>query len=112
MAYTNDSMVKSIDWVTVVIYLALVVLGWISICGASYDYGDMNFFSMDTRAGKQLLWIACSLGLGFIILMLEDKIYDWFAYLFYGAMMVLLFITPFVAEDTKGSFSWIKFVGT
>ena len=109
MAYTNDSMVKSIDWVTVVIYLALVVLGWISICGASYDYGDMNFFSMDTRAGKQLLWIACSLGLGFIILMLEDKIYDWFAYLFYGAMMVLLFITPFVAEDTKGSFSWIKF---
>ena len=54
MAYTNDSMVKSIDWVTVVIYLALVVLGWISICGASYDYGDMNFFSLDTRAGKQL----------------------------------------------------------
>ena len=102
-------MVKSVDWITVVIYLALVVLGWISICGASYDYGDMNFFSMDTRAGKQLLWIACSLGLGFIILMLEDKIYDWFAYLFYGAMMVLLFVTPFVAEDTKGSFSWIKF---
>ena len=109
MAYTNDSMIKSVDWLTIVIYLALVVLGWISICGASYDYGDMDFFSMDSRAGKQLLWIGCSLGLGFVILMLEDKIYDWFAYLFYGAMMLLLFITPFVAEDTKGSFSWIKF---
>lgn len=109
MAYTNDSMMKSVDWLTIAIYLALVVLGWISICGASYDYGEMDFFSMDSRAGKQLLWIGCSLGLGFIILMLEDKIYDWFAYLFYGAMMLLLFITPFVAEDTKGSFSWIKF---
>jgi len=109
MAYTNDSMVKSVDWFTVVIYLALVVIGWISICGASYDYGDMDFFSMETRAGKQLLWIACSLGLGFVILMLEDRIYDLFAYLFYGAMMVLLLVTPFLAEDTKGSYSWLKF---
>ena len=109
MAYTNDSMMKSVDWFTVGIYLALVVLGWISICGASYDYGEMNFLSMDTRAGKQLLWIACSLGLGFVILMLEDRIYDLFAYLFYGAMMILLLVTPFLAEDTKGSYSWLKF---
>ena len=107
MAYTNDSVTKSVDWITIVIYLALVVLGWISVCGASHDYGEMNFFSMDTRTGKQLLWIACSLGLGFIILMLEDKIYDWFAYIFYGAMMILLLITPFFAEDINGSYSWL-----
>lgn len=109
MAYTNDSMVKSVDWITIAIYVALVILGWISICGASYDYENMDFFSMDTRAGKQMLWIGCSFGLGFVILMLEDKIYDWFAYIFYAAMMVLLLITPFLAEDTKGSYSWIKF---
>ena len=109
MAYTNDNPIKSVDWITIAIYLALVVLGWISICGASYDYGDMDFFSMETRAGKQMLWIACSLGLGFVILMLEDKIYDWFAYIFYALMMLLLFVTPFVAEDIKGSYSWIKF---
>ena len=109
MAYTNGNMIKSIDWLTVVIYLSLVILGWISICGASYDYGDMNFFSMETRAGKQLLWIGCSLFLGFIILMLEDKIYDWFAYIFYALMMLLLLVTPFLAEDINGSYSWLKF---
>ncbi len=102
-------MVKSVDWITIAIYLVLVILGWISICGASYDYGDMDFFSMDTRAGKQLLWIGCSLVLGFIILMVEDKIYDWFAYIFYAAMMLLLLVTPFLAQDIKGSYSWIKF---
>ena len=100
---------KSVDWITIAIYMALVILGWVSICGASYDYGDMDFFSMDTRAGKQMLWIGCSLALGFIILMMEDKIYDWFAYIFYTGMMVLLLVTPFVAEDTKGSYSWLKF---
>ena len=109
MVYTKDSMVKSVDWITICIYLVLVVLGWISICGASYDYGDMDFFSMDTRAGKQLLWIGCSLLLGFVILMIEDKIYDWFAYIFYTAMMFLLLVTPFLAEDINGSYSWLKF---
>ncbi len=67
------------------------------------------FFSFDTRAGKQFVWICCSLGLGFILMMLEDKLYDMFAYILYGGMMLLLLITPFLAEDTKGSYSWIKF---
>lgn len=109
MAYTSDNMLKSIDWITICIYLALVIFGWFSVCGASYDYGEIDFFSFDTRAGKQLVWISCSLGLGFILLMLEDKLYDMFAYIFYGAMMLLLLVTPFLAEGTKGSYSWIKF---
>lgn len=109
MAYTNDNMLKSIDWVTICIYLALVIFGWFSVCGASYDYGEIDFLSFDTRAGKQLVWICCSLGLGFILLMLEDKVYDMFAYMLYGVMMLLLLVTPFLAEDTKGSYSWIKF---
>ncbi|MGL5272517.1 MAG: rod shape-determining protein RodA, partial [Phocaeicola sp.] len=109
MARTYGSVWKSVDWFTIAIYVALVTLGWFSICGASYDYGDFDFFSFDTRAGKQLVWIGCSFMLGFIILMLEEKLYDWFAYLLYGAMMILLLLTPFLAEDTKGSYSWIKF---
>ena len=109
MAYTNDSLVKSVDWLTICIYLALIIIGWTSVCGASYDYGDVNLVSMDTRAGKQLLWMGCSLGLGFVILMLEDKLFDWFAYTFYIGMMLLLLVTPIFAEDTKGSYSWLKF---
>ena len=97
MAYTNDNLVKSVDWITIILYLALILLGWVSSCGASYDYGEIDFFSMETRAGKQLLWMGCSLFLGFVILMLEDKIYDWFAYLFYAIMMLLLLVTPFIA---------------
>ena len=71
MAYTNGSLVKSVDWLTICIYIALIVLGWVSVCGASYDFGDVNLISFETRAGKQLLWMECSLGLGFILLMLN-----------------------------------------
>lgn len=104
-------MFKSVDWFTIALYLALVIFGWFSICGASYDYGDMDFFSFDTRSGKQLVWMCCSLGLGFILLMLDDKLYDIFAYLLYGVMILVLFVTPFIADNTKGSYSWLKLGG-
>lgn len=39
----RDNIWKSLDWVTIVIYLMLIVFGWFSVCGASYDYGDRDF---------------------------------------------------------------------
>ena len=43
---------RSLDWWTILIYMALLAFGWISICGASYDF-DMegNIFSFDSRSG-------------------------------------------------------------
>lgn len=104
----KQSIWKSIDWVTILLYLILVACGWFSICGASYTYGETDLFSFESRSGKQLVWIGSSLGLGFILLMLEEKMYELFAYLLYAAMMVLLVITPFIARDIKGSLSWIS----
>ena len=100
---------RSLDWWTILIYMALLAFGWISICGASYDF-DMegNIFSFDSRSGMQIIWIGTSLALGFILLMLDGKLYDTFAYVIYALLLVLLFVTPFLARDIKGSHSWIK----
>ena len=107
MAYRKDSVWKTIDWWTIVLYMALITCGWFSICGASYDYGEPDFFDLGTRAGKQLMWIGCSLGLGFVLLMLEERIYDTYAYLVYAILLVLLFGTIFNPHEIKGSRSWI-----
>lgn len=94
---------------TILIYMALLVFGWISICGASYDFSqEGNIFSFDSRSGMQIIWIGTSLALGFVLLMMDDKLYDTFAYVIYAIMLILLFITPFLARDIKGSHSWIK----
>lgn len=107
MGYRKDSIWKTVDWWTIGLYLALLVCGWFSVCGASYDYGDPDFFNMGTRAGKQLMWMGCSLGLGFVLLMMEDKFYDTYAYLIYGILLLLLFGTIFNPHEIKGSRSWI-----
>ena len=104
----EPSLLKQLDWITIALFLVLVVWGWFSICGASYEYGQPDFFNPDLRSGKQLIWIGCSFVVAFVILMLDDKVFDTFAYVIYIAFMGLLLITPFIATDIKGSYSWIK----
>lgn len=36
----QQGVLRSLDWWTIGIYLALLTFGWISVCGASYTYGD------------------------------------------------------------------------
>lgn len=103
----RDNIWKSLDWVTITIYLLLITFGWFSVCGASYDYSDHNLLDFSTRAGKQFIWIICSFGLGFVLLMLEDSFYEMFSYLIYAALIALLIVTIFIAPDTKGSRSWL-----
>ncbi|MDL2299815.1 rod shape-determining protein RodA [Bacteroides sp. OttesenSCG-928-E20] len=108
MTSRNVNMWKSIDWITICIYLILIVFGWFTICGASYDYGEREFLDFSTRSGKQFVWIICSFGLAFILMMLEDDMYDLFSPLLYGGMMLLLVVTIFIAPDVKGSRSWLQ----
>lgn len=110
MARTTDkqtSVFASIDWWTIGIYLALLTFGWISVCGASYTYGDTDILSLDTRSGMQIVWIGTSICLGFVLLMLDDRFYDTFAYIIFGVLLLLLFATIFNPHEIKGSRSWL-----
>lgn len=103
----QPSVLRSLDWWTVTIYLALLALGWMSVCGASYTYGETDILSLSTRSGMQIVWIGTSLVLGFVLLMLDDRFYDTFAYVIYAVLLVLLFATIFNPHDIKGSHSWL-----
>ncbi|CCY35300.1 rod shape-determining protein RodA [Tannerella sp. CAG:118] len=98
---------KSIDWITVVLYTILVFAGWVSIYAASYDFDNASIFDFNERSGKQLLWIGLSFGIGFILLMLEARMYEALAYFIYIVLMLLLVATIFLAPDIKGSRSWL-----
>lgn len=100
-------MLRSIDWWTILIYIALLTFGWISVCGASYSYDEPDIFSLSTRSGMQIVWIGTSIVLGFVIIMLDDRFYDTFAYIIYGMLLLLLFATIFNPHSIKGSRSWL-----
>lgn len=87
--------------------MALLSFGWVSVCGASYSYGETDIFSLDTRSGMQIVWIATSIVLGFVLLLLDDRYYDMFAFVIFGFMLLLLFATIFNPHSIKGSRSWL-----
>ena len=103
----EQSVLRNIDWWTVAIYIALLTFGWISVCGASYSYGDTDIFSLSTRSGMQIVWIGTSITLGFVLVMLDDRFYDTFAYIIYALLLLLLFATIFNPHSIKGSRSWL-----
>ena len=103
----QNSVLRSIDWVTICIYLLLLAFGWISVCGATYSYGDTDLFSLDTRSGMQIVWIGTSIVLGTCLLLLDERLYETFAFAIYAVLLLLLFLTIFNPHEIKGSRSWI-----
>ena len=105
----TPSLLGSLDWLTIFIYLVLLALGWMSVCGASYDYDQAgNILDFSSRSGMQIVWIGTSLLLALLITMLDDRIFESLSYIIYLGFLVLLLATPFLAHDIKGSLSWIK----
>lgn len=103
----DQSFLKGIDWVTVVLYLVLVAAGALSIYAASYDYDNASIFSFDEFSGKQIRWIGLSLVLGLMLLLVDARIYETYAYPIYLLVLLVMVVTIFIAPDIKGSRSWL-----
>ena len=100
---------RNLDWFTVLLYLLMVTAGVISIYAASYDFDEAGILDFNEFSGKQVRWIGLSIALGFIILLIDTRMYETYAYPIYVLILILLFITPFLAPDIKGSRSWLVF---
>ena len=91
------------------IFVVLVAMGWMSVCGASYDFDQgTQLLDFSSRSGMQMVWILTSLVLGSVILCVDDRLVESLSYIIYIGFIVLLFVTPMLAHDIKGSLSWIK----
>lgn len=101
-------MWKTIDWFTIILYMLMIVAGWFTICGASFEFDSMSLFDINGRPGSQLMWVGISMVVIFVILMLESDFFDVFGYLIYAAIILLLIATIFFAPNIKGSHSWLQ----
>ena len=90
MYHRKASVWKSVDWLTILLYILMVVAGWFSICGASYEYNSAGLFDPAGRPGSQLIWMGTALAVIFVILMLDKDFFEMFSYPIYGAVFLLL----------------------
>lgn len=102
-------MENKIDWVSLLLYLAILLFGWLNIYAACYDETHSAVFDFSTRHGKQLIWIGVSLVLALVITLIEPNVFSSMAYLIYIVVIGLLVVVLFIGTVTKGGLSWIDF---
>jgi rod shape determining protein RodA len=105
----RNSIIGKVDWVTILIYLALVLIGWFSIFSARYNEAHPSIFDLSQVYGKQLIWIGAALFMGFVILLIDAKFFNAFAFWIYIAVLAALFMVLVYGKATKGATSWIEF---
>lgn len=101
----------NIDWITVFLYLMLVIVGWLSIYSAIYDEAHRDIFDLSQRYGKQMLWIAAALVIAFTVLLIDAKLFSAFSYLLYAIGIIFLLTVLVVGTKISGSKSWFQIGG-
>jgi rod shape determining protein RodA len=100
-----------IDWTTVWLYIALVLMGWISIYAAVYDDTHSSIFDISQRYGKQMIWIIAGGVIAFMIMLTDAKVFNAFAYIIYGISLLSLIGVLLFGTEISGSKSWFQIGG-
>jgi rod shape determining protein RodA len=105
----SRSLLKDIDWLTIILYLLLVGLGWLNIYAAVYNEEHRSILDFSQRYGKQLAWILASFVLVVTIFLIDSKFFSFFAYLIYLLSVLSLVAVLMFGKEIHGARSWFEF---
>ena len=104
----NQSVTSNLDWITVLLFMTIVIMGWITIFSASTPV-EFNTFDMESFYGKQLIFISLTLPLIIVVLSVDAKVYEKFSFVFYGIGILLLLGLFVFGKTVKGQTNWYGF---
>ncbi|WP_432714700.1 FtsW/RodA/SpoVE family cell cycle protein [Pedobacter sp.] len=97
----------NVDWVTILIYMALCTIGYVNIYSSVYNPDLSDVYDFGSNYGKQFIFIVTGLILGFSILLLDAKFFSVFSPIVYGITMLLLIAVLVVGRKIAGNQAWI-----
>ncbi len=101
----------NVDWITILIYVALCTIGYVNIYASVPSSADSSAFNFSSNYGKQLIYIIAGLVLGLSILLLDAKFFSVFSPIVYGATIFLLIVVLVVGRNVGGNQAWISLPG-
>lgn len=100
-----------VDWVTIVVFMVLVFLGWMNIYAAVYDEEHTSIMDLSQRYGKQFIWIIAAMLLALFVLLIDNRFYYFFAWFIYGAVILMLMLVLVIGKEVNGARAWFEFGG-
>ena len=109
MSNSQPTKFKGVDTQLIVYYIALVVIGWLTIYSSAHDPSQtFHLFDLAQPYGRQLIWIIAAAVLAFVVLAIDTKLIQTYAYFVYAAFMLLILSVVFIGTDINGAKAWIK----
>lgn len=106
----NQSVTNNLDWISVILYLVLVIMGWLNIYSSSLALSDSNFvFDFSQPYGKQLLYLFLTIPLVFVILAVDGKFYEKFSTVLYAIGLLSIAGLFVFGKTVKGQANWYSF---
>ncbi len=103
----QNSLFYGVDRVSIMLYVVMVIMGWLNIYAAVYNDEHSNILDMTQKYGKQLIWISGAAILAFSILLIDSDFFTAFSYVFYGVLLFANILVRFIGREIKGSHSWL-----
>jgi rod shape determining protein RodA len=103
---SGRSLVKRIDWLSIMFCLLLVAIGWLNIYSSTFSETNPMIFDFSQLYGKQLFFIGLSVVGILLIMALEANFYERFAGLLYVISLVLLVGLFILGKTVAGATSW------
>ena len=97
---------KKLDWVTIGLYLALIVFGWMNIYSSSVSEAGF-VFSIKEKYVMDMIWMGSAMVIAILILfVIPSEVYTTVAKPVYLLMLMLLIAVAFIGVEVNGSKSW------
>ena len=103
----NSTLLGSIDWITILVYVLLVFMGWLNIYASVYDDTQSGILDLSQRSGMQVVWMGVCAVVAMVILLVDSRYYHIFAYPLYGFSIMLLIAVLLFGVEVNGAKSWI-----
>lgn len=97
------------DWLLILLFVALILLGLINIYSVSSTATNFDAFSLSSRFGTQLLWIFLSIPFIVFIFFLDVKLFERFSSLLYVFILIVLAGLFVFGKNINGATSWYSF---
>jgi len=107
----QKSIFSHVDWTLVLLYAALVILGWLSIHSSVYNEAHSSLFDTQQKYGKQFLWICGSAVIILIIMTVDGRFFQKSAPAVYLFILALLVLVLFFGKKVSGARSWFEIGG-
>jgi rod shape determining protein RodA len=108
---SQNNILLNLDWITILIYLTMILLGWINIYAAVYSDEHQSIFDLGQQYGKQMIWIIAGVFLAVCVLIVDSKFYVAFAYHIYAIIILLLVAVLFLGKEINGARAWFEVSG-